>query len=431
MLEPDSLPNLATNQYAPKCSAASSGYKQGIADAIKALSPLGTIYLDAGWSGWIGTWAVEQMAKLISEVIALAGPSARVRGFITNVSNYGGTASESDYALNLLNALKNMGHTGLKFLIDTSRNGRGQQGSWCNARNAGIGQPPTTKTGFADADALLWVKPPGESDGTSDPRAKRYDPECGKSAALPNAPEAGDWFHDQFVMLVETAEPGLSNAPTYVSATLLVSPSPPPSPPSPLPRPPLVLSPPSPQPCPLPMLITATLPDSAFIQGDFSSDGLPRSLPVPKTKRKPHSLHQSPPPTPKRQQKNRTPQILREDSPPPMLSQVGQTPNPRQSSAFMYSLGLFIVIIIVSIIVRRQQLLVYLNLANPSPRQEMRPLPTNIDMTKIRPRRVQSEEIDEEGCEGNESSAFPSVQRNQKRGPKRSQGLPQGHGRHR
>ena len=40
---------------------------------------------------------------------------------------------------------------------------------------AGIGTRPTTDTGNDLIDAIVWVKPPGESDGTSDPTAERYD----------------------------------------------------------------------------------------------------------------------------------------------------------------------------------------------------------------------------------------------------------------
>lgn len=43
-------------------------------------------------------------------------------------------------------------------------------------------------------DAFVWVKPGGESDGTSDTSAKRYDAKCGLEDALKPAPEAGSWF---------------------------------------------------------------------------------------------------------------------------------------------------------------------------------------------------------------------------------------------
>ena len=40
---------------------------------------------------------------------------------------------------------------------------------------AGLGTRPTTNTGNTLIDAIVWVKPPGESDGTSNSSAPRYD----------------------------------------------------------------------------------------------------------------------------------------------------------------------------------------------------------------------------------------------------------------
>ena len=40
---------------------------------------------------------------------------------------------------------------------------------------AGLGMRPTTDTGNSLIDAIVWVKPPGESDGTSDSSAPRFD----------------------------------------------------------------------------------------------------------------------------------------------------------------------------------------------------------------------------------------------------------------
>ncbi|KAJ3119001.1 hypothetical protein HK098_005768, partial [Nowakowskiella sp. JEL0407] len=68
-----------------------------------------------------------------------------------------------------------------------------------------------------------WVKPPGDSDGTSDSTATRFDGNCdpndstvslGASGidALSDAPEAGQWFDKQFIMLVDNASPKISPA---------------------------------------------------------------------------------------------------------------------------------------------------------------------------------------------------------------------------
>lgn len=40
---------------------------------------------------------------------------------------------------------------------------------------AGLGPRPSTDTGNDLIDSIVWVKPPGESDGTSDTSSTRYD----------------------------------------------------------------------------------------------------------------------------------------------------------------------------------------------------------------------------------------------------------------
>ena len=160
---------------------------------------------------------------------------------------------ELDYATALRNAFVSRGFpSGIGMLIDTSRNGWGgssrptvvststdlntyvdqsridrrpHRGGWCNQNGAGIGARPTAGPA-AGIDAYVWVKPPGESDGVSsdipdptDPN-KKFDPMCDPNArnryntafptnALPNAPHAGQWFPDEFRMLVQNAFPAL------------------------------------------------------------------------------------------------------------------------------------------------------------------------------------------------------------------------------
>jgi cellulose 1,4-beta-cellobiosidase len=87
-------------------------------------------------------------------------------------------------------------------------NSRRVWGYWCNVRGAGIGERP--KAAPVDGiDAYLWIKPPGESDGTSDPKSSRYDSFCGNEDAATPAPDAGEWFETQFGALVSRAAPGL------------------------------------------------------------------------------------------------------------------------------------------------------------------------------------------------------------------------------
>lgn len=89
------------------------------------------------------------------------------------------------------------------------QNLRNKWGDWCNVKGAGFGTRPTTSTGSELIDAIVWVKPGGESDGTSDSSAVRYDSFCGESDAAKPAPEAGSWFQDYFNSLVVNASPAI------------------------------------------------------------------------------------------------------------------------------------------------------------------------------------------------------------------------------
>jgi len=126
------------------------------------------VYLDAGHSGW-------QPPEVMAERLERAG-IARVRGFALNVSNHRRTADELAYGRRL-SALTG----GARFVVDTSRNGRGPaaDAAWCNAPGTGLGAAPTARTGEPRADALLWIKPPGESDGRCNggPQAGAWWPE--------------------------------------------------------------------------------------------------------------------------------------------------------------------------------------------------------------------------------------------------------------
>lgn len=55
-------------------------------------------------------------------------------------------------------------------MIDTGRNGAGPAPesplNWCNPSGRALGAAPTTNTAGAHADAYLWIKRPGESDGS-------------------------------------------------------------------------------------------------------------------------------------------------------------------------------------------------------------------------------------------------------------------------
>jgi endoglucanase len=103
------------------------------------------------------------------------------------------------------------------FVVDTSRNGAGPWAApagvnwpdaqvWCNPPDRGLGLRPTTNTGDALADAFLWVKTPGQSDGQCDRgTGTGLDPARNNTAD----PAAGAWFPAQAIELVQNANPPL------------------------------------------------------------------------------------------------------------------------------------------------------------------------------------------------------------------------------
>ena len=125
-------------------------------------------------------------------------------------------------AQKLAQSLAEVGITDKGFLIDTSRNGRpgirSRWGSWCNVKGAGLGPRPQASPAPL-VDAFCWVKPPGESDGTSDPSAARYDATCASPDSAPRAPEAGTWFESYFADLVANADPPLERISGWVCLT--------------------------------------------------------------------------------------------------------------------------------------------------------------------------------------------------------------------
>jgi cellulose 1,4-beta-cellobiosidase len=217
VLEPDSLPNLATNMNLPSC-----------VEAIRKLNlPNVSIYLDAAHAGWLG-WDDnrEKAVKVFKKVLKAAGGVDTIRGFATNTSNFthltnrdGASLESTNPSYNELIYVKKLAVTladhGIRdkgFIIDTARNGKGQirkvWGHWCNIKGAGLGERPRAAPA-PFIDAYFWVKPPGESDGVSDPKAPRFDPECASDDSAPSAPQAGQWFQSYFLDLVRNATPPL------------------------------------------------------------------------------------------------------------------------------------------------------------------------------------------------------------------------------
>jgi cellulose 1,4-beta-cellobiosidase len=213
VLEPDSLANLVTNMGVELCANAAPVYREGIAHAIAELQhPNVHLYIDAAHGGWLG-WDdnLPLAAKVFSEVVAMAGEGKKIRGFVTNVSNYNpfnavvrenytewsNSWDESHYATSLAPHLEAEGLPA-HFIVDQGRvalpGAREEWGEWCNVEPAGFGPAPTTNTNNTFVDALVWVKPGGESDG-----------ECGMTGAT----RAGEWFDEYAQMLVKNADPSV------------------------------------------------------------------------------------------------------------------------------------------------------------------------------------------------------------------------------
>lgn len=246
IVEPDSLPNIVTalrptnpNFLVTKCSQpVFAAYKEGISYALRKLSlPNVAVYLDAGHSGWMGYSPADREAfiQIVREVTLAAGGFNTIRGLATNVANYSpldipstnpitGALNDKDLQINtehgyvddLAQIMRSLGFKDPHFVIDTGRNGetkaRTKIGNWCNIARARIGRKPEAQP-RTNVDAYVWVKAPGESDGSSinyaDALTKKKDSTCEYTESNPDplevAPIAGKWFHSHLQNLVRPA----------------------------------------------------------------------------------------------------------------------------------------------------------------------------------------------------------------------------------
>ncbi|OBT58587.1 hypothetical protein VE04_01397 [Pseudogymnoascus sp. 24MN13] len=230
IIEPDSLPNLVTNADLTTCQASASGYEEGVAYALKQLNlPNVVMYVDAGHGGWLG-WNdnLKPGAEGLAKVYKAAGSPSQVRGIATNIAGWNAwkktpgefentpdgqynKCQDEDRCVTFCGAaLAAAGHPN-HAIVDTGRNAvqglRLEWGDWCNVNGAGFGVRPSSDTGNTLADAFVWGKPGGESDGTSDTSATRYDSFCGHADAFKPSPEAGAWHQAYFEMLLKNAVP--------------------------------------------------------------------------------------------------------------------------------------------------------------------------------------------------------------------------------
>ena len=285
IIEIDSLPNLVTNTTdratgTPQCDVmkANGNYVTGVGYALAKLGAIPNVYnyIDAGHHGWLGwdTNFLPSVQMMLQAANASGSTVANVVGFITNTANTSALQEpyitvdnttrpsrwidwnqfndELTYAQAFRNAAVSAGFaSNIGMLIDTSRNGWGgsarptgpstladlnaridasrvdrriHKGNWCNPSGAGLGERPRAAPA-AGIDAYVWIKPPGESDGSStaipNDEGKGFDRMCdptyggnarnnnNMTGALPNAPLSGHWFQAQFTQLLQNAYPPL------------------------------------------------------------------------------------------------------------------------------------------------------------------------------------------------------------------------------
>ncbi|WP_310518690.1 glycoside hydrolase family 6 protein [Agromyces aerolatus] len=171
VLEPDAL------ALSPECDDPGARVQLVRAALHRLDASHALVYLDGGHSNWL---PADEMAALLHA----AGVDA-VRGFATNVSNTQPTEAETAYAAEVSAELGGGTHA----IIDTSRNGNGApaDGEWCNPPGRAIGETPTAVDDPV-VDAVLWVKPPGESDGLCN-----------------GGPPAGEWWPERAIELTGTS----------------------------------------------------------------------------------------------------------------------------------------------------------------------------------------------------------------------------------
>ncbi len=118
---------------------------------FRRLAPNSLIYIDGGNPGWL-------QPSVMADMLNRAGIS-QANGFALNVSNFAFTSANVTYGTEISKLTG-----GKHFVVDTSRNGNGPGDRWCNPEGRALGTPSRGySTGLMDA--VLWIKPPGDSDG--------------------------------------------------------------------------------------------------------------------------------------------------------------------------------------------------------------------------------------------------------------------------
>jgi endoglucanase len=172
ILEPDALPAMGCLSSAKQQERIAL-----LSYAVRTLKaqPNVRLYIDAGHPQWHPAAETARRLNLVSIGVA--------DGFSLNVSNFVGTDANVTYGADVSARL-----SGKHFVVDTGRNGLGPTADyqWCNPSGRGLGVAPGTLTAHPALDAYLWIKPPGESDGTCN-----------------GGPTAGAWWADYALGLAQ------------------------------------------------------------------------------------------------------------------------------------------------------------------------------------------------------------------------------------
>lgn len=180
ILEPDAVLHLVDGCTPGEFQEERYDLLKGAVAELKSLKNT-RVYLDAGNVGW-------GHPDQIFEPLRRAGVD-QADGFAVNVANFYSTQDSLAYGKQLSAKVG-----GKHFVIDTSRNGNGPYTDgdaderWCNPPGRALGEAPTTKTADALVDAYVWVKRPGESDGT-----------------CKGGPTAGEWWAQYALKLAEAS----------------------------------------------------------------------------------------------------------------------------------------------------------------------------------------------------------------------------------
>lgn len=176
ILEPDALGHL--DQCLPPDAQQQRLELMRYAVRVLRRNPGTYVYIDAGHARWMPV-------EIAGQRLRDAGIDD-AHGFSLNVSNFVATDESVAYGKRVATALNGIG-----FVVDTGRNGQGSAGAeaWCNPPGRGLGVAPSTSTGDALVHAYLWIKRPGESDGTCN-----------------DGPAAGQWFHGAALELARNAQ---------------------------------------------------------------------------------------------------------------------------------------------------------------------------------------------------------------------------------